>query len=72
MAVFTSRKQQQNLKITFESDMLFVEMPDGKQQVFPLAFFPALRDASEEERADWTHAGNGIRWNKLGINLAIS
>lgn len=71
MAVFTSRKQQQNLKITFENDMLFVEMPDGKQQVFPLAFFPALRDASEEDRADWTPTGNGIRWNNLGLTIAV-
>lgn len=71
MPLFTSRKQQQNLKVTFQDDMLLVELPDGKQQVFPLAFFPALKDASEEDRNDWTATANGIRWNKLGVIITV-
>ncbi len=71
MPLFTSRKQQQNLKVFFQDDMLLVEMPDGRQQAFPLAFFPALRDAGEDERSDWTQVNNGIRWNKLGLTIAV-
>ncbi|WDF56304.1 DUF2442 domain-containing protein [Mucilaginibacter sp. KACC 22063] len=71
MPLFTSRKQQQNIKVSFQDDMLLVEHPDSKQQVFPLAFFPALRDANEDERNDWTQTANGIRWNKLGFDLSI-
>ncbi|MCJ8212021.1 DUF2442 domain-containing protein [Mucilaginibacter sp. RS28] len=72
MPLFTSRKQQQHLKVTFQNDMLLVEQAGGKQQVFPLAFFPKLKDASEEERNDWTATSGGIHWNKLDFNLSIS
>ncbi|MFD1257939.1 hypothetical protein ACFQ3S_14115 [Mucilaginibacter terrae] len=50
MPLFTSRKQQANIKLAFQDDMLLVEKPDGKQQAFPLAFFPALMNATEEEK----------------------
>ena len=71
MPLFTSRKQQQKLKVTFQDDMLLIEGDGGKQQVFPLAFFPKLKDATEEERNAWTQTSNGIRWDKLDINLTI-
>ena len=71
MAIFTSRKQQGNLKLSFQDDMLLVEKPDGKQQAFPLTFFPALMNASEEEKQDWEQTTMGIRWKKLNVDINI-
>jgi len=71
MPLFTSRKQQRNIKVSFQNDMMLVDLPDGKQQVFPLAFFPALQNASEEERNQWVQTANGLYWEKLGLNIAV-
>jgi hypothetical protein len=51
--------------------MMLVDLPDGKQQVFPLAFFPALQNASEEERNQWIQTANGLYWEKLGLNIVV-
>jgi len=72
MAIFTSRKQKKDIKVSFANDILYVEVDDGKQQAFPLAWFPALQGASDEDKQDWTLTGSGIHWNKLGIDIAIS
>lgn len=71
MPLFTSRKQQRNIKVSFQNDMMLVDLPDGKQQVFPLAFFPALQNASEEERNQWVQTTNGLYWEKLGLNIVV-
>jgi hypothetical protein len=71
MPLFTSRKQEKKVKVTFNNGLLFVEKEDGKQQVVPLDFFPKLLNATEEERADWTQTDKGIHFNKLDIDISI-
>lgn len=71
MPLFTSRKQEKKVKVTFSNGLLFVEKEDGKQQVVPLDFFPKLLNATEEERADWTQTDKGIHFNKLDIDISI-
>ena len=70
MPLFTSRKQEKKVKVTFSNGLLFVEKEDGKQQVVPLDFFPKLLNATEEERADWTQTDKGIHFNKLDIDVS--
>ncbi len=72
MAIFTSRKQKKDIKVTFQKEMLYVEIDGGKQQAFPLAWFPRLQTASEEERGDWALTAGGIHWNKLDQDISIS
>ncbi|MDB5145105.1 MAG: hypothetical protein JWQ66_3818 [Mucilaginibacter sp.] len=71
MPLFTSRRQEKKVKVTFSNGLLFVEKEDGKQQAFPLDFFPKLLNATEEERADWTQTDKGIHWNKLDLDISI-
>jgi hypothetical protein len=72
MAIFTSRKQKKDIKVTFVKETLYVEIDGGKQQAFPLAWFPALQNASDEDKQDWTLTANGIHWNKLNIDIALT
>ena len=72
MAIFTSRKQKKDIKVTFQTGMLFVEIDGGKQQAFPLAWMPKLANASEEDKADWDLTPTGIRWNKLNEEVTIT
>lgn len=71
MALFTSRKQEKKVKVTFANGLLFVEKADGKQQAFPLEWFPKLQEATDEEREDWEQTSNGIRFNKLDTIIPI-
>ena len=71
MAIFTSRKQEKKVKVTFANGLLFVEKVDGKQQAFPLEWFPALKDATDEELDDWTQTDKGIHFNKLNTDVDL-
>lgn len=71
MPLFTSRKQDKKVKVKFAKGLLFIEQDGGKQQAFPLDWYPALRDATEEEREDWTQTATGVRFNKLGVEVNI-
>lgn len=71
MALFTSRKQGKKVKVTFANGLLFVEKEDGKQQAFPLEWFPKLMNATEDELADWEQTSNGIRFNKLNTDIPL-
>lgn len=71
MPLFTSRKQEKKVKVTFDNGLLFVEREGSKQQVFPLEFFPKLQNATEEERQDWTQTDKGIHFNKLNLDVSI-
>ncbi|MEO8885572.1 MAG: DUF2442 domain-containing protein [Mucilaginibacter sp.] len=71
MALFTSRREEKKVKVTFSNGLLVVEKEGGKQQVFPLEWFPKLQNATDDEREDWEQKGNGIHWNKLDIDISI-
>jgi len=71
MALFTSRKQQKKVKVTFSDGLLFVEKEDGKQQAFPLEWFPRLKNATEEELEDWIQTPTGLRFIKLDTDIPI-
>jgi len=71
MPLFTSRKQEKKVKVTFANGLLLVEKEGGKQQVFPLEFFPKLLNATDEEREDWTQTDKGIRFNKIDLDVSF-
>jgi hypothetical protein len=71
MPLFTSRKQEKKVKVTFSNGLLFVEKEEGKQQAFPLEFFPKLMNATEEERNDWVQTDKGIHFNKLDLDVSL-
>jgi hypothetical protein len=71
MPLFTSRKQEKKVKVTFSNGLLFVEREGDRQQVFPLEFFPRLMNATEEEREDWKQTDKGIHFNKLDLDVSL-
>ena len=71
MPLFTSRRQEKKVKVTFSNGLLFVEKEDGKSEVFPLEFFPKLMNATDEQREDWKLTDKGIHFNQLDINVDV-
>jgi hypothetical protein len=72
MAIFTTRKQKKDIRLTFDAGMLYVEWAGGKPQAFPLAWLPKLLNATDEDRADWTLTPTGIHWNKLNEDITVT
>jgi hypothetical protein len=71
MPTFTTRKQEKKVKVIFANGLLFVEKENGKQQAFPLEWFPKLQNATDEEREDWDQTSTGIRFNKLDTEIPL-
>ena len=71
MPLFTSRKQEKKVKVTFGNGLLFVEREGDRQQVFPLEFFPQLANATDEEREDWKQTDKGIHFNRLNLDVNL-
>jgi hypothetical protein len=71
MPLLNTRRQEKKVKVTFSDGLLLVEKDGGKQQVFPLEWFPKLLNATEEEREDWTQTDSGIHFGKIGIDVAL-
>ena len=71
MPLFTSRRQEKKVKVTFSNGLLFVEKEDGKSEAFPLEFFPKLMNATDEQREDWTQTEKGIHFNQLDIDVDV-
>jgi hypothetical protein len=71
MPLLNKRKREKEVKVSFSNGLLFVEMENGKQQAFPLEWFPKLQNATDEEREDWTQTDKGIHFNKLDTDISI-
>ncbi len=71
MPLLNTRRQEKKVKVTFNDGLLLVEKDDGKQQVFPLEWFPKLLNATDEERDDWTQTDKGLHFSKLNIDVAF-
>ena len=58
--------------VAFTDSSLVVDLQDGRSLSVPLDWYPKLRDASPEQRADHRLIGNGIgiHWESLGIDLS--
>ena len=59
--------------VRFDDDMLFVDLADGRVLGVPLEWFPALRDATIDQRRSWRLIGPGvgIHWQELDEDLSV-
>ena len=56
------------------ADALVVRLADGREISAPLEWFPRLRDASPEARADWRLIGGGIgiHWPQVDEDISVA
>ena len=60
MSVSGIRIEPLATSVSFTRDALGVALADGREVAVPLEWFPALRDASDEQRGNWRLIGRGI------------
>jgi hypothetical protein len=61
-------------RVDFKGTMLQVAFMDGRILSVPLMWFPALRDATSKQRANYEIGGGGIslHWPDLDEDLSIA
>jgi hypothetical protein len=60
--------------IRFSSDMMWVDLADGRQPGVPLAYFPRLLHASPAQREKYTISGGGtgLHWDDLDEDISVA
>jgi hypothetical protein len=60
--------------VEFDEFMMRVTFIDGRVLGVPLVWFPALRDATPEQRAAYTIGGGGVslHWEELDEDLSLA
>ena len=60
-------------KVTVTEDTLSVDLSDGRTISVPLAWFPRLVHATEEERNNWRliGKGHGIHWKDMDEDISV-
>ena len=59
--------------VSCTDDVLRVTLADGREIAVPLAWFPRLQAASENERSNWRliGGGGGIHWPDLDEDISV-
>jgi hypothetical protein len=72
MGILALRADERVANVTFTADSLSVALKDGRTISVPLAWYPKLLHATEEQRRNWTisGAGYGIHWPDLDEDLS--
>jgi Protein of unknown function (DUF2442) len=60
--------------VWFDADRLFVRFEDGRELGTPIARFPRLLHATQEQREDWRLIGRGvgIHWPQIDEDLSVA
>jgi hypothetical protein len=60
--------------VTTDESSLRVVLADGREMTVPLEWFPRLRDATPEQRANWRliGRGRGIHWPDVDEDISVA
>ncbi len=61
------------LNVMVTDDSLSVDLSDGRSISVPIAWFPRLLHASEQERSNWRliGRGQGIHWEDIDEDISV-
>lgn len=57
--------------LRFDEDCMWVELEDGRTIGVPLAWFPRLLHATQQERENFELSRRGIHWDALDEDVSI-
>jgi hypothetical protein len=59
--------------ISFDHDMMWVDLADGRKLGVPLAYFPRLLKATPEQlsRYEMSGGGSGLHWDELDEDISV-
>jgi hypothetical protein len=60
------------MRVRFDSDSMWVELSDGRTLGVPLAWFPRLLRATEEQRETVRISSRGLHWDALDEDVSVA
>ena len=57
--------------VRFDADSFWVDLTDGRTLGVPLAWFPRLLHASDQERAQVSISGRGLHWDAVNEDISV-
>jgi hypothetical protein len=60
-------------ELSFDSNMMWLTLSDGRKLGVPLAYFPRLLAAAPEQRLHYEFSGGGtaIHWDELDEDISV-
>ncbi|MDP1605895.1 MAG: DUF2442 domain-containing protein [Rhodocyclaceae bacterium] len=60
-------------ELSFDSNMMWLTLTDGRKLGVPLAYFPRLLAATPEQRQhhEFSGGGTGIHWDELDEDISV-
>ncbi|MEO5333885.1 MAG: DUF2442 domain-containing protein [Magnetococcus sp. YQC-5] len=73
MSTLTIEYDSLAVHVDVMDEMLKVILSDGREVAVPLAWFPRLMNATDEQRKNWRFIGGGvgIHWESVDEDIAI-
>ena len=73
MSILTLNKSTNAVNVWFDDIKMVVILEDGRELSLPIGWFPSLRNATNEQRANWRFIGDGegIHWEELDEDILI-
>lgn len=59
-------------RVTFDDDMMWVALSDGRVLGVPLAWFPRLLRATREQREACRISRRGLHWDALDEDVSVA
>jgi Protein of unknown function (DUF2442) len=74
MHILADRLSAQATSVEFAGDSIGVTLTDGREIWAPIEWFPRLRDASDEQRANWRliARGEGVHWPDVDEDVSVN
>lgn len=58
--------------VRFDDDSMWVDLSDGRVIAVPLAWFPRLLHASDEQRLKVEFSRSGLHWEALDEDISVA
>lgn len=58
--------------VRFDDNSMWVELADGRVIAVPLAWFPRLLHATQEQRTKVELSQHGLHWDELGEDVSVA
>ena len=61
-------------QVTFDEDLMWVLLSDGRKLGVPLAYFPRLSKATNDQRENFelSGGGTGIHWDDIDEDISVN
>jgi len=64
--------QVRPIQVRFDEDSFWVELSDGRVLGVPLAWFPRLLNASQQQREQLRLSTRGLHWEALNEDISVA